>query len=83
MIEPSTIPRSASLASRVLLECQGVSHNFGAKQVLYDINLRVLRGQIVAMVGPSGSGKSTLLRGLAGVLEVADLVRAGFRPLGK
>ncbi|MGH7132016.1 MAG: ABC transporter ATP-binding protein [Phycisphaerales bacterium] len=63
-VQPNPLP--ASLASRVLLECRGVSHNFGAKHVLHDINLHVLRGQIVAMVGPSGSGKSTLLRAILG-----------------
>jgi putative ABC transport system ATP-binding protein len=31
------------------------------KQVLFDINLEVPRGQIVIMTGPSGSGKTTLL----------------------
>jgi putative ABC transport system ATP-binding protein len=31
------------------------------KQVLFDINLELLRGQIVIMTGPSGSGKTTLL----------------------
>jgi putative ABC transport system ATP-binding protein len=30
-------------------------------QVLFDINLEVLRGQLVVMTGPSGSGKTTLL----------------------
>lgn len=31
------------------------------KQVLYDINLELPKGQIVIMTGPSGSGKTTLL----------------------
>jgi putative ABC transport system ATP-binding protein len=31
------------------------------KQVLFDINLQIERGEIIIMTGPSGSGKTTLL----------------------
>jgi len=33
----------------------------GSKQVLYDIDLTVKRGEVLAIVGPSGAGKSTLV----------------------
>ena len=48
------------------LNCQSVSHWFGPKKVLHDINLRIERGQFVSLVGPSGCGKSTLLRAIVG-----------------
>jgi len=48
------------------LEVNNVSHWFGPKRVLHDVNLRIGAGQIVAMVGPSGCGKSTLLRAILG-----------------
>jgi polar amino acid transport system ATP-binding protein len=46
----------------VIIEIAGLSKSFGAHAVLRDINLSVVRGHVVAIIGPSGSGKSTLLR---------------------
>lgn len=37
--------------------------------VLNDINLKMMEGEIVAILGKSGSGKSTLLRIIAGLIE--------------
>ncbi len=50
----------------IVLESQGVNHWFGTNHVLHDVNFRIIRGEIVAVVGPSGCGKSTLLRAIVG-----------------
>lgn len=50
----------------IVLEIKGVHHWFGPLKVLYDVNLRIVRGEIVSLVGPSGCGKSTLLRAIIG-----------------
>ena len=42
----------------------------GGTQAIFDYNLAIADGELVAFVGPSGCGKSTLLRLLAG-LETA------------
>jgi ABC-type sugar transport system ATPase subunit len=44
------------------LSIEHVSHWYGTKQVLFDINLSVQRGSITSVIGPSGQGKTTLLR---------------------
>lgn len=48
------------------LECVGVSKSFGDALVLTGIDLKIARGQIVALVGASGCGKSTLLNMIVG-----------------
>ena len=54
------------------VEVRGLAHSFGegetARQILFDNNLDVYRGEIVIMTGPSGSGKTTLLT-LVGTLR--------------
>lgn len=42
----------------------------GGAQAIFDYNLAVADGELVALVGPSGCGKSTLLRLLAGLETV-------------
>jgi NitT/TauT family transport system ATP-binding protein len=54
------------MGREIVLECRGISHWFGTNRVLYDINLKIVRGEIVSLVGPSGCGKSTLLRAIVG-----------------
>jgi polar amino acid transport system ATP-binding protein len=46
----------------VMVEAIGVEKNFGAANVLQDVNLTVEEGEVVCLVGPSGAGKSTFLR---------------------
>ncbi|MFS0644640.1 ABC transporter ATP-binding protein [Siminovitchia sp. 179-K 8D1 HS] len=51
------------------LTIQGVSKNFGQKEVLQDIDLDITEGEFVSILGPSGSGKSTLFHVIGGLLK--------------
>jgi branched-chain amino acid transport system ATP-binding protein len=53
----------------VLLEIKELNVGYGDVQVLWDINLQIEEGQIVALVGANGAGKSTLLKTVSGLLS--------------
>lgn len=54
-----------------MLQATGIQKTYGQLQVLKNVNLHVLKGEIVAIVGASGAGKSTLLH-ILGTLDTPD-----------
>lgn len=58
---------AAILRSGPAVQVAGLRRRFGAVDVLDGIDLRMSRGEFLALLGPSGTGKSTLLRILAGL----------------
>jgi NitT/TauT family transport system ATP-binding protein len=56
----------------IALEAKNVCQSFGGKNVLFDINFQIKRGQFVGLVGPSGCGKSTLLKAILGTQLASD-----------
>ncbi|CAE7860251.1 unnamed protein product [Symbiodinium microadriaticum] len=54
--------------NNIVLDIKNVSQWFGDNRVLHELNLQVVRGQFMALVGGSGCGKSTLLRAILGTV---------------
>ena len=54
------------------LKIRNLAKNFGATQVLNDINVAIDPGEFLILVGPSGCGKSTLLNCIAGLEAVSS-----------
>jgi len=54
------------MENRIVLNVEGVCQQFGEQRVLHDVNLSIVQGQFVSLVGASGCGKSTLFRAILG-----------------
>jgi branched-chain amino acid transport system ATP-binding protein len=50
-----------------LLRAEGLNAWYGAAQILFDVDLAVARGEVVALMGRNGAGKSTTLKALMGL----------------
>ena len=48
--------------TKEMIILENIHKAFGSLQVLKGIDLKVVEGEVVCVIGPSGSGKSTLLR---------------------
>ncbi len=53
-----------------VVELRHASVGYGGRPVVRDVDLRVDRGEVVALVGPNGSGKTTVVRGVLGLAPV-------------
>ena len=53
----------------VLLDAHGLCAWYGAAQILFELNLQVRRGEVVALMGRNGAGKSTTLKTLMGLMD--------------
>src|SRR5690348_12998897 len=60
---PLTVP-AAPTSTPAAVETRHLDVFYGEHQVLFDVGLRVVRHEILALIGPSGCGKSTFLRTL-------------------
>jgi branched-chain amino acid transport system ATP-binding protein len=55
-----------------MLEVTGLAAGYGRVQVLWDVDLEVGEGEVVALVGSNGAGKTTLLRAVSGMITPTD-----------
>ena len=51
-----------------ILQTRGLNSYYGDFQALYDVELEVGEGEILAIIGANGAGKTTLMRSITGLL---------------
>ena len=52
-----------------MLEVKNINVSYGNVQVLWDVNLKIEEGKVVALLGANGAGKTTLLNTMTGMLK--------------
>jgi phosphate transport system ATP-binding protein len=62
-------------ADEMIIDVDALNLFYGAKQALFDIQLRIPKGRVTAFIGPSGCGKSTLLRCFNRMNDLVDSAR--------
>lgn len=62
-----------------MIKVSGINHFYGKKQVLFDINISINKGEMVGILGKNGAGKSTLIDIITGLkMPSSGLVEYGF-----
>jgi branched-chain amino acid transport system ATP-binding protein len=54
-----------------MLEVNGLNVFYGKSHVVFDLDLRVMEGEVLALLGRNGAGKTTTLTGVVGLLPGA------------
>lgn len=57
------------------LEVKALDLFYGNKQALFNVSMKIPKGQVTAFIGPSGCGKSTLLRCFNRMNDLVDTCR--------
>jgi len=66
-----TVSEADRSAKRVV-EMKNVSFAYGDRPIVSDLDLRIMRGDRIAVIGPNGSGKTTLLNLMTGKLAAQE-----------
>ena len=56
-----------TLMSQIMLAIQGLNKRFGSKLALDGIDVTVMEGEVLGLLGPTGAGKTTTLRCISGL----------------
>jgi branched-chain amino acid transport system ATP-binding protein len=70
-------------AEAITLEISDLHASYGVVEALHGVDIRVLHGQIVTLIGANGAGKSTVLKCASGLLRARrDAIRLFDKPVG-
>ena len=52
-----------------MIEVENLSKRYDKIKVIYDLNFKIEKGEVVVLIGPNGAGKSTLLKCILGLVR--------------
>jgi branched-chain amino acid transport system ATP-binding protein len=52
-----------------ILSISGLNAHYGDFHALYDVDMKVEQGEILAIIGANGAGKTTLMRSISGLMQ--------------
>ena len=61
-------PAGGCAMSEAILEVERLDASYGQAQILFEVSLKLRRGEIVALMGRNGAGKSTTLKAIMGLV---------------
>ena len=61
--------QEATPSGKLVFEAEHLTQSFGAKTVIADFSVRIMRGDRIGIIGPNGCGKTTLIKLMVGDLE--------------
>ena len=62
-------PPQPDAAAETVVEFKDVWKRYSNKEILAGVNLKILRGEVLCVLGPSGTGKSVTLRHINGLTQ--------------
>lgn len=68
----ATVEKIKSVLTDAYVDIRGLSFYRGQQAIFSDVDIKIPRGKITAIMGPSGTGKTTLLRLIGGQLQPAQ-----------
>src|SRR5205807_2479269 len=81
---PEGLPRAARGGRRMSLQVSGLNVRYGKSHVVFDLDLEIAPGELVALLGRNGAGKTTTIMGVVGLLPGATGdVRVGGQPVSR
>lgn len=64
--------KTSGISAEGVLQVSGVSKHFGGLEVLRDVSLDCVPGEIVGLIGPNGAGKSTLINVITSLVDASS-----------
>lgn len=77
-------PNENNITNRIAIQVDDLTVAYNYKPVLWDIDLAIPEGVLMAIVGPNGAGKSTLIKSILGIIDpIAGTVKVFGKPYKK